>query len=514
MNAITVTNPLDKTKLYAIRETDEQQVAALFSHARSTFKDLQLTSVKERLHELAKVRDRIYDQQETIVERVVAETGKSRTDALVSEVLGVLDYMDWLIKNAPKILADEKVSTPISLMGKKSKILHQALGPVLIISPWNYPFHISMTTIVAALAAGNTVVFKPSEVTPLNGLIESLMEASPLLKRAVAVAYGSGATAQRLIDQQPVKIFFTGSARTGKKILQQAANYLIPVDLELGGKDQMIVFDDVNLNRTVAGCFWGAMTNAGQSCTSVERVYVQRSIYRAFKDKLQSEAASLVLNAGDKGDADIGGITADFQMEIIRHQVDDARNAGATVVCGGKLLGDEGCFYLPTIVEGVTAEMALLSEETFGPVIALMPFDSECEVIERSNNSPFGLSASVWSKDIKRAERVARELDVGAVSINNVMLTEGNPALPFGGTKQSGFGRVKGAEGLLGMTFSKAVLTDTQSNKIEANWYPYTRVKYALFSDFIQALFGRGWKKWIRFAIVGIKLEGRAQKPR
>jgi acyl-CoA reductase-like NAD-dependent aldehyde dehydrogenase len=514
MNAIAVTNPINKQGLYAIKETDEQQVTAMHSHARSVYKELKLTDLQERMHELVKIRNKIFDQQEAIVERVMNETGKSRTDALVSEVLGVLDYLDWLIKNAPRILADKKVSTPISLMGKKSKVLHQSLGVVLVISPWNYPFHIGMTTILAALAAGNAVIFKPSEITPLQGLFESLLEASPLFKSAVQVAYGSGVTAQRLIDQQPAKIFFTGSARTGKKILQQAAQYLIPVDLELGGKDPMIVFDDVNLQRTVAGCLWGAMTNAGQSCTSVERVYVQHSIYAAFKRELQKEIASLVLNAGDKGDADIGGITADFQMEIIKQQVEDARAAGANILCGGSLLGDEGSFYLPTIVENVTPDMTLLSDETFGPVIVLIPFSTEEEAIEVANQSPFGLSASVWSKDIKRAERVARQLEVGAVSINNVMLTEGNPALPFGGVKQSGFGRVKGAEGLLGMTYSKAVLTDTQSKKIEANWYPYTRKKYRLFSDFLLALFGGGWKKWIRFAITGIKLESEAQKRR
>ncbi len=514
MNAIAVKNSVTLDTLYEINETSEEQVKAIYDRAREEFKNLKKTTTKERVAELKKVRDEIFENREIIVEKVVQETGKSRTDAVVSEVMGVLDYADWIISNTPKILADKKVSTPISLMGKKSKIFHEALGPVLIIAPWNYPFNIAMVGIFTALAAGNTVVFKPSEVTPLKGLIEAMMKASPLLQRCVTVVYGSGSTAQKLIDQRPAKIFFTGSARTGKKILSQAANYLIPVELELGGKDQMVVFDDVNIARTVAGCLWGAMTNAGQSCTSVERVYVQQGIYQAFVSKLKEETAKLVLNAGDEGDADIGGITASFQLDIIRKQVDEAKESGADIIVGGELLSDDMPFYMPTIIEHASTDMTVVSDETFGPVITISPFNGEQEVIDVSNNTEFGLSASVWSKDLKRAERVARALEVGAVSINNVMLTEGNPALPFGGTKQSGFGRIKGAEGLLGMTQSKAILVDKQSAKIEANWYPYTRAKYKLFGQFIEALFGKGLQKWIKFAISGIKLESESQKPR
>ncbi|UZE96608.1 aldehyde dehydrogenase family protein [Alkalimarinus alittae] len=514
MNAIVVKNSVTLETLYEISETSEEQVQAVYQAARQGFQDLKKTTVKERVEALKKVRDAIYERRETIVDKVILETGKSRTDALVSEAMGVLDYADWLIANAPKILADEKAHTPIALLGKKSKIYHEALGVVLIIAPWNYPFNIAMVSILTALAAGNSVVFKPSEITPLNGLIEEVISAAPLFRQCVNVVYGTGLTAQRLIDQRPAKIFFTGSARTGKKILSQAANYLIPVELELGGKDQMIVFDDVNIERTVAGCLWGAMTNAGQSCTSVERVYVHQSIYHPFVEKLKEECAKLVVNSGDDGDADIGGITADFQLDIIRKQVDEAKAAGAKIIAGGEMLSDDMPFYLPTIIEDATTDMTVLSQETFGPVITISAFSSEQEVIAESNNTEFGLSASVWSKDLKRGDRVARALEVGAVSINNVMLTEGNPALPFGGTKQSGFGRVKGAEGLLGMTQSKAILVDTQSAKIEANWYPYTRAKYALFSQFIDALFGKGLQKWVRFAISGIKLESESQKPR
>ena len=514
MDAITVKNTLTREALYQINETSQAQVEQLFAVAQQSKKDLTKTTIRERLNELKKIRDCIFQKQESIVERVVQETGKSRTDALVSEIMGVLDYFDWLIGHGRKILGDQTAHTPFTLLGKKSKIYHEALGVVLIISPWNYPFHISMTTIAASLAAGNSVIFKPSEWTPLHGLFEDLISASALFRPCVQIVYGSGLTASRLIAQGPAKIFFTGSAKTGRKILHQAADLLIPVELELGGKDPMIVFDDVNLERTVAGCLWGAMTNAGQSCTSIEQVLVQRKIYPAFVAKLKEQASQLVINAGDLGDADIGSITTDFQLDIIRAQVAEACQAGAKLTLGGQLLGDDSQFYLPTLIEQATPHMRIMTEETFGPVVTLSPFDTEDEVIKTCNDSEFGLSASVWSQDLQRADRVARALEVGAVSINNVMLTEGNPALPFGGTKHSGFGRVKGAEGLLGMTRSKAILVDKQSAKIEANWYPYTRAKYQLFSRFIAALSGKGLMRWIRFAIYGMKLEALAQKPR
>lgn len=510
---LTVNNVLTGEELYRITELSEDEAAALAREAREEFERLKTTSLSERLRELAKVRDRIYQEREAIVDQVVRETGKSRTDALVSEVLGVLDYFDWLLKFAPRILKDKRVHTPLTLMGRQSRVYHQPLGPVMIIAPWNYPFHIAMTSIAAALAAGNTVLFKPSELTPLKGLIEHLMEASPLLRRTVRVAYGSGVTAQRLIDQRPVKIFFTGSARTGRRILAQAAPYLIPVELELGGKDAAIVFDDVNLERTVAGVLWGALTNAGQSCTSIERLYVHEGIYDAFVGKLKEEAGNLVVNAGDAGDADIGSLTVKFQCDLVRAQLEQARQGGARIT-GGELLQEGRLFLTPAIVEDVDENLDVWAQETFGPVIAVSRFASEDEVIRKANATEYGLSASVWSADLKRARRVARALEVGAVSINNVMLTEGNPALPFGGVKASGFGRVKGAEGLLGMVNAKAVIVDRQSKKLEANWYPFTRAKYRLFDQLIQALFG-GSKLWlVRFVKVGLKLESLAQKPR
>lgn len=509
MEAVNVSRTLDSTS-----ETTESLARDLYQEMGLAYQDLQRTTVKQRVAEVQKVIDFVVQNKEMIVDRICEETGKTRTDALVSEVLGTLDYLEWLEHKAAKVLSDEKASTPLTLMGKKSRIYHEALGTVLVIAPWNYPFHIGLTSIIGAFVAGNATIFKPSEHTPLKGLFEDIIAQSPLMRNSIKVIYGTGVTAQRLIAQGPAKIFFTGSAPTGRKILQQAAEHFIPVELELGGKDAMIVFEDVNLKRTVAGALWGALTNSGQSCTSVEKLYVHESIYDQFVAELRQEAAKLVVNSGDHGDADMGGITVDFQMDIIKRHVEDAKKKGANIITGGEVLNEAGRYFMPTILTDVTEDMAVFQEETFGPLIPVFKFSTEQEVINTTNAWEFGLSASVWSKDLDRADRVSRALQVGAVSINNVMLTEGNPDLPFGGAKASGYGRVKGAEGLLGYTRSKAILIDKQSDKIEANWYPYTHKKYQHFKALIDALFSKGPLKLIKVAIAGMLLENEAQKPR
>ncbi|HVL00393.1 MAG TPA: aldehyde dehydrogenase family protein [Dongiaceae bacterium] len=498
----------------ALLETSEADIKNLFADAAKAGERLRKTNVQARLVAVKKLIDHIVQHKEQIIDLITRETRKCRSDALISELLGVLDNFEWLLHNAPKILADKKVSTPITLLGKKSRIYHEALGTVLIIAPWNYPFHIGMTSILAAYVCGNAVVFKPSEITPLQGLFEQLLAIDPLLEQSVFIAYGTGVTAQRLIEQRPAKIFFTGSARTGKKILAQAADKLIPVDLELGGKDQAIIFDDVNIQRAAKGVLWGALTNAGQSCSAVERVYVQDGIYDRFVETLHEEISKLVINAGDTGNADMGGMTVDFQLDIVRKQVDDARAKGARVLAGGDLLCDNELFYLPTLLTHVDDSMLVMQQETFGPLLPVLRFSSEEEVVRLSNATDFGLSASVWSKNLARAERVARQLECGAVSINNVMLTEGNPALPFGGTKASGYGRQKGAEGLLGYTRSKSILIDGDSAKIEPNWYPYTQKKYNLFSQLIDALFTASPWRLLKAALIGMKLEAEAKKER
>jgi acyl-CoA reductase-like NAD-dependent aldehyde dehydrogenase len=481
--------------------------AQAMQHARAGGVSLRRLTIAERLAHLALLRGAILRRREEIVDRIQRDTGKSRSDALISEIFGVLDNLAWLEAHAAKALADRKQHTPLALMGKTSWTWYEPLGTILVISPWNYPFYQAIVPIACAVAAGNTVVYKPSEWTPLEGLVEDLLAEAQFAPNWVQLVYGDGTVGAALVDQRPDKVFFTGSTRTGRRILAQAAPLLVAVELELGGKDAMIVFDDVTVARAAAGAAWGALTTTGQSCTSVERCYVQRSIYEPFKQELVRQVRQLVQRTDNDGDADLGAMTTDFQVKIIAQQVADARAKGAEFLTGGDWDGVSPMIP-PMVVDNLSDDMALARDETFGPIIPLMPFDTEADVIRRANDSDYGLTASVWSKDLDRARRVSRALAVGGVSINNVMATEANPALPFGGLKYSGFGRYKGEHGLHAFCNVKSVLIDKDSAKIEANWYPYTKEKYRLFTDLTVNLFGeQGLKRLVKFALSGLKLE-------
>lgn len=479
-----------------------------FQKARNSETEIKRLSVKERVQNLKKLKKLVLDRKEELVDAIQADTGKSRSDALVSEIFGVLDHLVYLEKNAEKLLKNKKVHTPLALMGKKSLICFEPLGTVLIISPWNYPFYQAIVPITAAFVAGNAVVYKPSEHTPLKGVVEKLLADAGFGTDWVKVVYGDGKTGAGLIDQRPEKIMFTGSDRTGRKIMVQAAKYLIPVELELGGKDPMIVFDDANVVRAAAGAVWGGLTNLGQSCTSVERIYVQEGIYDAFKAELLKQVARIKQETDKDGDADVGAMTVDFQVETIKKHFEDAKKQGAAILSGETWDG-KSKLIPPIVLENVTPEMKVLTEESFGPFLPLVKFKTEEEAVALANDSEFGLSASVWTRDMKRAERVTSAIKTGNVSVNNVMLTEGNPALPFGGTKNSGFGRYKGEIGLHGFCNVKSVLIDKNSSKIESNWFPYTKTKYDLFSKMTEGLFSG---KLIKFAVNGLKMESYSNK--
>ena len=487
-----------------------QTLEEVFSNARRARSQISGMTIAERLIVVGNLKRLILERKEAIIDVVQKDTKKSRMDALVSEIFSVLDHLDFLLKESKKTLADEKVKTPIALMGKKSKVVYDSLGTVLVISPWNYPFYQAIVPITSSFVCGNATIYKPSEFTPLTGLVEGLLKDAGFDQNWVQVVYGDGKTGSTLIDLGPDKIFFTGSVATGKKIMAQAAAKLTPVELELGGKDPMIVFEDADIQRAAAGAAWGAFTNTGQSCTSVERLYVHEAIYDRFKTELVRVTRGITQGVDSDGSADIGGMTTPSQIEVVRRHVEDAKKNGATLLTGAEWDGRSGMIP-PIVLEDADRSLAA-KEETFGPLLPLIRFKTEDEVVGYANDSEYGLSASVWSKDVRRAERVARRIVTGNVSINNVMATEGNHHLPFGGTRASGFGRYKGKWGLHAFSNTKAILIDGNSAKIEVNWYPYTKEKYRLFSKMTDGLYGGGLGNFFKFAMNGMKAEGLSQR--
>lgn len=507
--SVTVLNPATGEKLYDFTPASRADCRAAMERARQASPALRDIPMAQRLEALDALLAYLETKQEWLLDRIVAESGRSRGDAMLSDIFQLTEDCLWLRHHAEKALADEDVPTPITLMGKQCRILYQPRGVVVVISPWNLPLAIGMTAAMFAFMAGNAVVLKPSEHTPMVQALEEIRHLHPLFEQALQVVHGKGDVAVNLIAERPDLICFTGSVATGKRILAQAAPMVIPVIMELGAKDAMLVFGDADLSRAVAAACWGNLHNSGQSCTATERIFVHDSVYEDFVQRLVNASQQIRLGTG--ADADLGAITTDFQMRHIESLVEDARSNGARILCGGTR-SDCGRFYLPTIIASTTDAMRISHEEIFGPVLTVSAFSSEDEVIVRHNSMPFGLSSSIWTEDKARAERLTRALETGCININNVMLTEGNASLPFGGVKYSGFGRMKGVEGLRGMTRSKAVMSDSTRGKAEPNWYPYSATKLNLMQQLLAILGQRSPLRYLKLAKVGMAIDRLARK--
>lgn len=507
--SVTVLNPATGIALYDFLPATPADCHAAMAQARQASLTLRDVPMAQRLEALDALLGYLEEKQEWLLDRIVAESGRSRGDAMLSDIFQLTEDCLWLRHHAATALADENVPTPITLMGKQCRILYQPRGVVVVISPWNLPLAIGMTAAMFAFMAGNAIVLKPSEHTPMVQALEEIRRLHPLLEQALQVVHGKGDVAVHLIAERPDLICFTGSVPTGKKILAQAAPMVIPVIMELGAKDAMLVFEDADLSRAVAAACWGNLHNSGQSCTATERVFVQTAVYDDFVRRLVNASQQIRLGTG--ADADLGAITTDFQMRHIESLVEDARGKGARILCGGRR-SECGRFYLPTVIASTTDAMRISHEEIFGPVLTVSAFSSEDEVIVRHNSMPFGLSSSIWTEDKTRAERLTRALETGCININNVMLTEGNASLPFGGVKYSGFGRMKGVEGLRGMTRSKAVMSDSTRGKAEPNWYPYSATKLNLMQQLLAILGQRSPLRYLKLAKVGLAIDGLAKK--
>jgi acyl-CoA reductase-like NAD-dependent aldehyde dehydrogenase len=479
-------NPATGEIVAEIREFSPEEVQAATERARASFPAWSGTPLTERLAWMRRLREHIVDHMEEIAAEIVKATGKVHLEAVMVELFPTVDMIRYYEKEAARFLAPKRVKTPLVFFGNRSYVEYKPMGVVTVISPWNYPFYLSLVPVISALIAGNTVLLKPSEVTPHVGVvIEKIFSAVGLPQDVFQVLHGGRETGQAAVAAKPDKIFFTGSVATGKKIMAAAAEHLIPVELELGGKDPMIVFADCDLDRAVQGALWGAFTNAGQVCMSVERVYVEASIFDEFVRR-----ATLAAKELRKG-VEFGSMTDPRQLALVQTHLQEAVEKGAQVTCGGEALQEGTLYFAPTVLTGVDHSMRVMREETFGPVMAIMPFRTEEEAIRLANDSEYGLNASVWSQDLAKAKRVASRLLSGAVCINDVITTAGNPHLPFGGVKQSGMGRYHGPEGLHTFCHQTSVMVNKGTKAREVNWYPYSQERLDAFYTLIRLLYGK-----------------------
>ena len=455
-----------------VPEHSAEEVQAAVERARSAFATWSRLTWDQRLDHVLAVRDLLLDRADEVVEVICKETGKLEGEAVLAEVTATCELIEFYRKHGAKALRPARVPTGAMLPHKKAWRVFEPMGVVGVISPWNYPLTLAMTPTVTAVLAGNAVVLKPSEVTPLVGLeVGRLFTEAGDHPDLVQVVTGRGPTGDALVRAGVQKVAFTGSVRTGKLVMKAAADTLTPVLLELGGKDPMIVCDDANLERAANGAVWGAFTNSGQTCIAVERVYVQERVYDRFVDLVVDKTKALRQGVGAGND--IGSMTFAPQVDIVSRHVDDALAKGARALTGGQRVPDKaGLWYEPTVLVDVDHEMDVMREETFGPVLPIMAVADDDEAIRLANDSPYGLNSSVWSADGDRAEVLAGRVEAGNVCINDCLVNYGVGGLPFGGVKDSGIGRVHGVEGLQAFSNVKSVLASRVALKREPYWYP------------------------------------------
>ena len=451
-------------------------VAAAIARARAAQPAWAATSMKARAAIARRALRIVLESQDEIIETVVAETGKARTDAMSMEVFSVADSLCYYAENAEKFLRPRKrrVHGLLGLM-KQLRIVYKPLGVIGLITPWNGPFVLVMNQAVQAILAGNAVVAKGSEVTPFSArLAETILSRAGLPEGVLQVLLGDAETGAAIVRGGVDKVSFTGSVATGRKIAEACASQLIPCTLELGGNDAMIVCADADLDRAADGARLGSCMNTGHYCCGTERIYVVEAVYDEFLRLVMDKGKGLRQGQQYGWDEDVGAVFWDRQLAIIEAHVEDARAKGANILMGGRRNPNlPGLYYEPTVITGVDNSMDIMLHETFGPVLCIQKVANEQEAVALANDSEFGLNGNVWTRDKDRGYQLAAAIDTGSCSVNDMAVSYGIPAAPFGGRKNSGLGQVNGKKGLRGYCHEMPIVIDRFGGKMQ-NAYPYS----------------------------------------
>jgi acyl-CoA reductase-like NAD-dependent aldehyde dehydrogenase len=491
---IEVQNPATGESIASVPAVSTDDVAGIVARARAAQPGWEALGFDGRGRILRRAQKWVIDNSDRIARTIVSENGKAYEDAQLAEVSYAAAAFGFWAKNAPKYLADERIrsSSPF-VAGRKLVVRYAPVGVVGVIGPWNYPLTNSFGDCIPALAAGNSVVLKPASLTPLTSLLmaEGLRECG-LPEDVFIVAPGGGAVGSELIDHVDY-VMFTGSTEVGKKVMERAARTLTPVGLELGGKDPMIVLADADVERAANAAVHYSMQNGGQTCISVERVYVEEPIYQEFTAKVEAKLRELRLGApGGPGSVDIGAVTSPPQVDLIDSHVKDAVAKGARAVVGGRRKSGPGDFYEPTLLLDVDHSMECMTEETFGPTLPVMKVEDADEAVRLANDSQYGLQASVWTKDLAKGQRLARMIEAGVCCVNDAQINYVALELPMGGWKESGLGSRHGADGIRKYTKKQSLLVTRFAPKRELHMLPYRARRTKLIGSLLKLVYGRG----------------------
>jgi acyl-CoA reductase-like NAD-dependent aldehyde dehydrogenase len=491
---IDVENPATGQVIRTLPVTSPEEVRVLADRARTAQPAWEALGFEGRGRVLRRMQKWVVDNSERVIQSLIDETGKTYEDAAVVELAYGAGALGFWAKHAPGYLADEKIrsSSPF-VLGRKLLVRYRPVGVVGVIGPWNYPLTNSFGDAIPALAAGNGVVLKPSEVTPLTSLLlaEGLRECG-MPENVLQIAIGGAETGTALIDAVDF-VMFTGSTATGKKVMARAAETLTPVSLELGGKDPMIVLADADIERAANAATYYSMQNGGQTCVSIERVYVEAPIYDRFVDAVTERVRALRQGPPDgPASVEVGAMTFPPQLDIVSRHVEQARAGGARITTGGHVREGAGRFYEPTVLADVDHTMDAMRDETFGPTVPIMKVADAEEAIRLANDSPYGLGASVWTKDRSRGEQIARRIESGYACVNDANVNYFAYELPMGGWKDSGLGVRHGAAGIRKYTRQQAILVTRVAMKRDVHFFPYKPATTKLLGRLTKLLYGRG----------------------
>ena len=492
---IPSTSPATGEVLGKTPSASYDDVLIAVERSRAVFEGWQNTNFDYRKERLLLLNDIIHEKIDEIASIIHLENGKPRTEAITTEIMPSMYLIQWVAKNAERILKDEQINMFLwRMIGKKSYIQYKPLGVVGVIAPWNYPWGIPVGQVASALMTGNGVVLKPSSKVPLiSEKIREVFAEAGFPEGLFSVVQGSGKIGEALIDAQVDRLVFTGSVEIGRHVNQLAAKQLIPTTLELGGKDPMIVLEDADIDVAASGAVWGAFANSGQTCASVERVYVVEPVFDEFVKKVVEKTEKLRQGPDVDFQVDVGAMTSSSQLNIVWDHLEDAIAKGAKLEAGGDRRNDlPGDYFEPTVLTNVCHSMKIMTEETFGPVLPIQKVAGEKEAVRLANDSRYGLTASVWTRDIERGKKIASSLVTGTVTVNDALFTFGVAETPWGGVKESGLGRTHGNQGLHDLVRPLHINVDTFPKIKKPWWYPYNRKLYNLFKKATIFFTGKG----------------------